>query len=408
MRYYKIVISDPKTGKIFVPNFQGKTGFSLVDPGPYVWTYCSLYPGGNPQAIGSGNPAALAVEWDIPVGFMHAPIGNPYIKINGVSLQEISQGSDLNWMNIAVYGGMSKGLPLENPTQIGLLCSGQIYQAFGNWIGTSQYLAIYVQAGGSSANANTVTGFPAGPSTLPAPTTNANPAYLVFQWKPGQPLLTPVAQTLATAYPQYNIQGAVHSGLVWTGMAATGFYANLSTFAQYLNKASINLIGGYAPDIKAYMGVCMTLQNNTISIFDGTVKTAPKMLLMTDLIGQPTWVDATTMQATTILRGDIQPGNYVTLPNGPLTITANAQTSTLGPPAVGSINTQLKNRAAFQGTYLCTAVHHVGSSRDGQGMSWVTTLDLLLTAPLSPKDQAYALSVLARPNRNAYGFFVPQ
>lgn len=406
MRYYRIVISNPKTGLVAVPNYQGQPGFSWIAPGANVWTYCSLFPNRQPVTLGSVNPAALAIEFDIPAGFMHAPIGNPYIAIHGVSLAEIAQGSNLNGMNIAVYGGMSKGLPLAVPSQIGPLCRGQIFQAFGNWIGTQQYLAIYMQAGGSSANANTVTGFPAGPDTLPAPTTNEKPAYLVFQWQPGQPLMDAVVQCLRVAYPQYQISGSINPNLVGGGSPATGFYALLSQFAEYLRKASINLISGYAPD-RSYPGVMISLQGNQIVIQDGTTPTKPKQLLVTDLLGQPTWVDAVTIQVTCILRGDIAVGNYVVLPSGPLTITQGSQSNFVAPPTSGSINTQMKNKTAFSGTFLVSNVRHVGNSRDGQGTSWVTTLDLLNTMPGSTTTSVTTLPVVQAPNKSAYNFYLP-
>ncbi|SDR42574.1 hypothetical protein SAMN05443245_5860 [Paraburkholderia fungorum] len=406
-RYYKITISDPKTGKVFVPNVGGKLGFTTVDPGAGVWTYCSLNPGGNPNALGSVNPAALKIELDITAGFMHQPIGNSYIRVYGISLAEIAQGSNLNRMNIAVEAGMSKGLPLAVPAQIGPLCKGQIFQAFGNWIGPNQTLDIFVQAGGSSANANTTTGFPAGDTTLPAPTTNDNPGYLTFQWQPGQHLMDAMVQALSIVYPQYSISGSISPNLVWTGTAATGFYTKLSQFAEYVNKASINLIGGYAPDTSAYPGVMISLQGNQIIIQDGTTPTTPKQLLVTDLLGQPTWVDAVTIQATCILRGDISPGNYVTLPNGPLTITQGSQSNFFLPPTSGGINTQLKNQTAFTGTFLVSNVRHVGSSRDGQGTSWVTTLDLLNNSVQSSTATVPALPVVQARNTNAYNFYLP-
>ncbi|MFL9915054.1 hypothetical protein PQR75_06560 [Paraburkholderia fungorum] len=207
MRFYQIVISPPKDGFVAVPNLNGQPGFSWVKPHANTWTYCSLKQGGTITAPGSVNPAALKVELDIPSGFLHEPIGNAYIKISGVSLQEVAQGSNLNRMNILVYGGMSKGLPLANPDQVGMLCSGQIWQAFGNWIGTEQSLNIYMQAGGSNANSSQTTGFPAGPTTLPSPNTNANPAGIVFQWQAGQPLLVPLVQTLQNAYPAIHHSG---------------------------------------------------------------------------------------------------------------------------------------------------------------------------------------------------------
>lgn len=406
MRYYKIIVSDPKTGKVAVPNYQGKPGFTWIDPGQGIWTYCSLYADGTVDRLGSTNPAALAIGFDIPVSFMHQPIGNPYIQISGVSLAEISHGSNLNGMNIAVYGGMAKGLPLAVPSQIGPLCMGQIFQAFGNWIGTVQYLSIYMQAGGSSQSASAVTGVPAGPNTLPAPTTNAKSGYLTFQWSAGQHLMDALVQCLRTTYPQYGISGSINPALVWSGIAATGFFAKLSQLAEYINKATINLIGGYAPD-GSYPGVMISLQNNTITIQDGTTPTKPKQLLVTDLLGQPTWVDAVTVQATVILRGNVRVGDYVSLPNGRLTITPGALTNLFSPPLSGGIATQLKNQPAFSGTFLVTSVRHVGNSRDGQGTSWITTLDLLNTAPVSTSASVTTLPVISKPNRNAYKFFLP-
>ncbi|WP_144139125.1 hypothetical protein [Paraburkholderia sp. BCC1884] len=402
-RYFKIVITDPKTGYVFAPNVNGRLGFSLVKPTVNTWTYSSLYTDGTLTKLGSSNPSALKVEFDIPVSFLDQPIGNPYIQISGVSLQEMSQGANLNRMNIAVYGGMAKGLPLANPAQAGLLCSGQITQAFGNWVGTSQTLSIYVQAGGSSPSSNQTTGNPSGNTILPAPTTSEAPANIVFQWKAGQPLLVPLMQTLQLAFPQYTISGAISPNLVWSGATATGFYSKLSQFATYINKASINLISGYAPGTD-YMGVKIALQDNTILITDGTTQTAPKLLMMQDLIGQPTYGQPLEIQALCVLRGDIKVGSYVTLPPGPLTIQQGGQTGAIAPPPQGSINTTAQS---FEGTFMCTSVRHVGSSRDGGGTSWITALNLLTTAPGDAKAKAYALDVLQRPAKNRYGFYVP-
>lgn len=356
------------------------------------------------MTLGSTNPNALKVELDIPVSFMHQPIGNSYIQISGVSLQELYQGANLNGMNIAVYGGMAKGLPLANPAQSGLLCSGQIFQAFGNWIGTVQMLCIYMIVGGSSPLADQVTGVPGSSSTVPGPVTNQNPAYITFQWQPGQPLMTPVIQALKTSYPQYSIAGAVHEGLVWTGIAATGFFAKLSQFAQYLNKATLNLIGGYAANPQAYPGVSLTLQNNTITLMDGTTATTAKQIQVVDLLGQPTWVDRYTVQITCIMRADIKMADYVVLPNVPGT-TTQGSTSQFFNVQPGNVYSTQKDGSIFTGTFQVVAVRHVGNSRDGQGTSWITTLDLQSrSTPASTVDTLPVVYKAAAPT----AFFLPR
>jgi hypothetical protein len=50
---------------------------------------------------------------------------------------------------IQVFGGMSKGLPLANAVQSGLLMDGTIQQAWGNWQGTEQNINFVAQANSS-------------------------------------------------------------------------------------------------------------------------------------------------------------------------------------------------------------------------------------------------------------------
>ncbi|MFM0665395.1 hypothetical protein [Paraburkholderia sediminicola] len=410
-RFYEIIISDPKNGDIFVPNIQGKPGFSRQKAGSGAVTYSSLYSGTNPMKLGSANANAQQIELVIPVGVLHQPIGNSYVKIFGVSLQEIAQWANLSHMNFFIRGGMSKGLPLANPTQIGPLASGQILQCFGNWIGTEQSLNFYVQAGGSSALSNQTTGNPATADTLPLPSTNKKSSHIVFQWLPGQHLMDAIKSCLSAPFPQYQISGSISPNLVWTGTAATGFYAKLSQFAQYINKATINLIGGYAPDIQAYPGVMLALHGNTILVSDCTTKTKPKQLQIQDLIGQPTLVAPFEIQATVALRGDISPLDYVTLPLGQMGLSNTSQSSFVPPPNIGGINTNAnvnaKNSSVYTGSFLVTEVCHVGRSRQADGASWVTTINMLMSQPADTTSTVAALPVVQTQNTNAYEFYLP-
>jgi hypothetical protein len=375
MRYYQIIISVPQgmsgAGNILIPNKGGRPGFTPVEPAGGIWSYCSLNNGANINTVAGANAAAQQVDIDIPTAALHTPKGNAYVRIWGVSLAEIAQASNLNHLNIDVYGGMSAGLPLANPAQAGVLAQGQILRASGDWVGTSQYLGIYIAALGSSTSSAQTTGNPPNASTTPVPATNVTPCNLTFQWKPGQPLMPVLAQALSTAFPQYNIQGAVSPNLVWTGSASTGFFANLEQFAHFIQQKTLSLLQGWAPNNLAYNGVWICLKGRTITITDGSTQTPPKKINFQDLVGQPSWNGPASVQVCTVMRGDIDPGDYVTLPE---TIFSTGQASS---SQSAGIYNGLKLSSVFQGSFLVKGVRHVGNSRGTAMQDWITVLDLI-------------------------------
>jgi hypothetical protein len=408
MRYYAIRFTNPKTGQIYMPNYGGKPGFTLVDFKPTTYSYTSLYQGGSVSTLGSTNPSALQFECDIPVAALDAPIANAYFRIDGVSLQEIAQATNLVGANVSIAVGMAKGLPLANFGQAGTIVQAQVGQCFGNWIGTSQHIDCYVWAGGDSPSANMNTGGIVTSQTIPIPISHQSPANIVFQWQPGQPLMLPLSQTLQTAFPQYTIQGAVSPNLVWVGTAATGFYSTLTQFAQYIKNASLNLIGGFAPNQALYPGVSIVLQNGTIWIYDGTQQPKPKQINFTDLVGQPSLVGINEVQVTCAMRGDIKVGDYVTLPGGLVEVTQSSLAGRAAPPSLGSINTASSpGNSPYTGTYQVINVRHVGNSRDPGGLSWVTTINVLLTQSFNKDVQVTSFPNVYQPGPNTYGFSVP-
>lgn len=440
MRYIAIRLTDPQTNEVLVPNLAGKPGFSRVPYDGNAWTYSSLKAGAMVSTLGGTNMAAQRVEMDIPVSFMHEPVSSAFVRIWGVSLAEISQSADLNGLNISIFGGFAKGLPLANPLQSGRLASGQILQAFGNWIGNDQSLDLYMFYGGSSPSSNQTTGQPAtntpattvsnsitapifhgnipigatgsgvagiapGFSTTPLPATNDTPANLTFQWKQGQKFLDAVVQTLAVAFPKYTIRGAVSPNIVWSsGQAVTGYFATLTQFAQFLNDLSQSIIGGYAPDTSLYSGVSLVLLGNEIIISDGTTQTNPTQIQFLDLIGQPTWSQPFQVQVTCAMRADIAVGNYVTLPTGPGITKEGAQSQFYNPINGNSYATQ-KSGSVFTGTFQVVAVRHVGDSRSSAGTAWVTTLDLIQVATTQNAVVGELPVLYAGSNR--WGFYLP-
>lgn len=283
---------------------------------------------------GQPDPGALQVEWDIPVTTLATPIGAASIKIWGVSLQTIGQSSDFNGKLIEVYGGMQAGLPLANPAQAGLLVRGVIWQAFGNWVMTNQWVEfVVVTDGGLLDQAQNI----------------------VISWTKGTPLADAIRQTLAVAVPTYALNINISPNLVLSE-TATGHYTSMVQFAQAVKSVSAAILGN------GYQGVDVLISQDTFTVFDGSSPSTPKTISYLDLIGQPTWVDPATIQVTVVTRADLQPSDYITLPTTQVTTTAASLS-------------QYRDKSVFQGTFIINEMRHLGNSRQPDALSWVTAIN---------------------------------
>ena len=308
---------------------------------------------------GQADLGAQTVEWDIHTYTFDAPVSQAYIKIWGPSKQQISQASDFNGAPIKVYGGMQKGLPLANGQangQAGLLLSGQIFQAFGNWQGINQTLDFVVTTDGGA--------------------TQSNPARLSFLWLKGQQLQQVIEQTLKTAYPALSVSVNIDPNLV-LNQTESGVYQTLQQFASYVQGISQDIIGG------DYSGVKMTLANNEINVYDSNTVFVggPTQIAIQDMIGQPTWLDTATVQFNTVMRADLKMGSQVKFPQ-----ISGLQAVTT--PQSGS-NARIAN--TFNGSWQINYMRHVGNSRAPDAQSWISTFQAITnTAPAASLSVANA------------------
>jgi hypothetical protein len=330
LRFYRIVITDPATGKI------AQTP-SSVEPSS---TYSSF-------ANGKTLPGALNVEIDAATTVYDNPASAAFIKIWGISLAEISRANDLSFKNIAVYAGFQKGLPLANPAQARLIVQGQILQAFGNWINTDMTLDLMI---------------------LPATGSPDAPANIVINWKAGTQLAQALGQTLAVAFPSFTAQINISPNLVLPN-DETGFYQSLTQFAQWLKQRTAKI-----SPVSGYKGVDLSVSGIVIVADDGATDKAPKSILFQDLIGQPTWIDSPIIQFKCPMRGDLNVNDVVTLPQTPFTTTS----------AIASSLINLKT--TFAGTFTIQQIRHVGSYRQPMAEAWSTTFDAFPNT-LSPAAQ---------------------
>lgn len=321
-RYYRIEVGP----EVAVP--VGGTQASNNAGG--VWTN---------QVNGKCDTGAQTVEIDVHVTQFATPAGQAFVRIWGPSLQQISQASDFNGAPIRVYAGMQAGLPLatdEANGQAGLIVSGQIFQAFGNWQGVNQTLDFVI--------------------TVDAGASQSSPASLSFLWKKGQKMGPVLEQTLRAAYPAYQVKVDVSPDLVLP-QDESGVYQTIQQFATYVKGVSQGIKGGN------YQGVSLTLRDNTVTAQDGTQGEPKKTeLLVQDLIGQPTWLGAFTVQFNTVMRADLDVGTKVTFP-----LVAGAQAVT----SSGS-QSNARSKQAFSGTWTITYIRHVGNSRATEAQNWIS------------------------------------
>lgn len=331
MRYYSIQITNPNDGSLIsAPGFAGLLGNQ---------TYGSFV---NGRTI----PAAWNVELDIPVIDAATSQGFATATVWGISVAEIGQANNLVGKNIAIYGGMQKGLPLANPAQSGLLVSGWIYQCFGNWIGTDMTLD-FVIAPGQATSTNS-----GGFGTL------ASPKNITLNWPKNTPLSTALKNCLQTAFPGYTVNISISANLVRPN-DEIGPFPTLEQLAQYCLETSLSII-----KTSGYLGVSIVPQGKTINVFD--YSTAPAntvQLAFQDLIGQPTWLEGASISIKTVMRADLNVGSAITLPPALITTTAASPSSLVN------------LKAAFAGGFGVQSLRHVGNFRQPSADMWVSVIE---------------------------------
>lgn len=325
MRYYNIQITE-------------QDGSPITDiKGNPIGPFTSLMSTGR-----TTNLAALNVYIDMPVAAYDSPIeSSGMVRIWGLPLYFISQANNLNGKKIVVRGGMSPGLPLADPSQQGILVSATIQQAFGNWQGVNQTLDMYVRQseGGPLA-----------------------PKDITFSWKKDTKMSLAIENALKTAYKKegFGVKVQISDNLVaYEDMTAP--YQSVKQFAMAMRPLSRDILKN-----ELYPGVRIIFDEDTFYVYDvekpGAIAGNPRFLNFPDLVGQPTWYDPGTVTFKTVMRGDIQMGDYVMFP---------IQTSAFQFSTAGS-QTQARQRSAFNGVYQITSVRHMGEFRQKGGDNWVT------------------------------------
>lgn len=330
---------------------------------------------GNPGALyrrysslknGVYNPGSLMVEFDLLRFGESTPQGQSSITVWGISPQEMQQArQNMFGMPIKMWVGMSKGLPLANPAQSGLVLEGAIWQVLGNWQGTELRMDLIVTAGAVS-------------SVNPAPLAPIN---LTVPWNKGIKLSVALTQCFQNMGGGYRFSISVSDRLI-NNFDSNMFCGSLTELAKRLKSLSKGIIKD-----ANYSGVEITMVNGKeIRVFDNdfdnhqdkdSKKSAsyrsknPIQIDFKDLVGQPTWVQFGTVSVPCVMRSDIQVGDYIRMPEK------------LRPMIQASSYSQFRDDSAFTGDFLVSSVRLLGNSRQPDANSWVTVLEAHPTGGIS-------------------------
>lgn len=335
MRYYSIKITDPDSGEIIRPEVFKKLNLDA--------TYTSY-------VNGKSIPGALNVEINIPIFNYANPLQNAFVRVMGVTFKELSQSTALTGKNIQIKAGMQKGLPLAKADQNGVICEGKIFQSIGNNLGLERSLDLIII-----------------PSTLD------KPANFSFIWPANTPLSDAIQATLNVSMPGYTIKMAISDELKmnsepgFTAGKLEVFSSMILQLTQDTQFAGIKTLSG-----AKYAGVNIKIDGKTVTVYDGTKDHGgskfeePKKIAFEDMIGQPTWVAASTIALKTVMRADISVGDYIQLPEklGSPYVLTTAASAFPGTPA--------RNESAFKGKFWVVSVQHFGSFRQPTADAWTT------------------------------------
>lgn len=310
---------------------------------------------------GQFDPGALDVEFDMLVYTHATPMGGSAIRIHGVALQDLMQAQQFgqHFINnelqqgykLTLKGGMGKGLPLANPAQQGTLAVGQVLQSFGQWEGTEMQLDLVI---------------------MPTQYSSDNPGNYVLNWQPGQTLQAALQNCLSVAHPGMPTLFGISNQLVQS-YHEVHFCSTLDELGQLIKEMTDGQFLG-----STYPGVDIVVNSGVVTVFDGTQQSSVVQINFTDLVGQPTWLDAATMQVKVVMRGDIQVGTQIKMPQG----FVGGPGATIFQPGNNSSSAYNYN-LTLAGAFLVREVRHVGHFRSTSGADWVTILTCTPTTPPS-------------------------
>ncbi|MGC9216168.1 hypothetical protein [Acidithiobacillus sp.] len=375
MRFYLLRLTPPNTTvkKTIQVSFASSPGISTT--GSYLASYAT--PGSKEWTSypnGIYDPAAHNIIFDLPITAYSTPVGAQTVTIEGPALIDLVQAANYaptgptaknptnafaSW-TIELYGGMSpEGLPLSTPAAgqpaPGLLATGEVFEAFGNWVGTDMSLSFLIVPGGND---------------------KARPG-LVFNWLPGQPIAQALGAMFSVAYPGRTQVIQVSPDLVGPVHGYPCIAKTLAGMAQ----AILDMTEGNKNGMPVgYPGVEIYIQGGTIYATDTTQTKNLKAveISLDSIIGQPVWTGSGVIAINVQQRADIQVGGIIKLPTGKSYGGLPGMVTTSAIPGNYAFDLNL----AFNGPFIVKSIRHLGDFRGTSGLDWMTVIEAIALSEL--------------------------
>ncbi|ANP08774.1 hypothetical protein ACVD2J_10460 [Escherichia coli] len=338
MRYYRLEIINPKTGKPPVDSNGNPIG-----------------PFDTSETPGCG----LHVEFDFEVTGLDVVGSGTMLTIYGLPIEMLQQSVNLNGCIVSLTAGFASGLPLANPDQQGEIIYGEVYMAYANWIGTNQTLNLVV-------------------NPVYRKKEDGSPVRFSGTGFQGEKLGDVLSRVLKQAYPDKIIESSVSDNLVLPEDIPL-VYLDIGSLAMAVRSLSKAIIRQ-----KGYSGVGIIMLPDRIRLYDNSSLELGKIKKIEpyELIGQPTWIKPFTVSFKCPLRGDIRCSDVIELPQGMFSGASSILMTNTTAPSVIS-----KNSTTFTGKFLVKSVRHIGAYLTADGDAWVTVFEAYAENKLKSQGQ---------------------
>lgn len=361
MRFYRLSVSDRTQTEKRQNNQRLDLRKEHVKPPFLLCSYVRRSNNGPGFVPGTStdqfDPGALDIQFQITqtsLTTFEEGGGDAAITIRGVDISTINQASNLVGKTVSLQAGMGKGLPLSNPKQIGEILRGTVRGSVGNWVGTDLSLTLYV--------ANYVIP-PDHQATQIAPELHPHDATqppvdnYQFHCTQGGDLVTAVRTALSHVNPTYKII-IDEKGPIPCSENGFGMYRTFKDLCVAIGRFWYQQTGNE---------ILITAQGDAFRVMNQARQLHPIPIRFEELIGQPSWNGPVDISFTCPMRGDIQVGDIVQLPN----VGSNAY-GVIGGSGTDALYVP-KSRSLFSGNFYVGRITHLGQFRSPDGQQWATT-----------------------------------
>ena len=187
------------------------------------------------------------------------------------------------------------------------------------------------------------------------------PLNIIHNMQPNVPMSSAIQQTLSKVFPNAKLDIRI-SPMLKLAYQDAGIYQSIEQYAGLLQKLSQSILGS-----NKYPGIHIAAIDNTLRVLDFSQPFNQYDISYMELVGQPTWIGPFTISVKIVLRGGLNVGDDITLPQT-LVGFGGADSMVPGEP-------DQRSHVSLPGTYRIMKILHIGDFRNPDGSNWTTQIE---------------------------------